>query len=167
MEIQDNRRRAIAVVDHFVEVEHLGYDAIRERTGLPLGTIRSYRYDPTGEKRRKQRLRWAGRCIDCGAKTSGDRASGARDRCAIHARVPARWTRDAVLDAFAEWELEFGEPPTSYTLRQAGQRGTLQWPSYAAVQRAFSGSFRAGSAAYELERHDRLARARTRRLHGA
>jgi len=76
------RRRAVALARHFREAEGLSIAQIADRLGRSPATVKAYFYDPTGEKARAVKARYAGVCRGCGADTQprngkGDAYAGA------------------------------------------------------------------------------------------
>ena len=63
------RRRAVALARHYREAERLSNTRIADRLGRSLATIKTYFYDPTGEKARAVKSRYQGLCHGCGAYT--------------------------------------------------------------------------------------------------
>ena len=77
------RRRAVALARHFRESEGLSIAQIAQRLGRSPATIKSYFYDPTGEKARAVKARYVGVCRGCGAYTQPRNGKGdARTRTA-------------------------------------------------------------------------------------
>ena len=73
--------------------------------------------DPTGEKAKAVKARYVGVCRDCGAYTQPRNGKGdAYAYCkACHpGAIEARWTRERVLAAMAEWRSRYGRLPSSY-----------------------------------------------------
>ena len=71
------RRRAIALARHYREFEGLSIGQIAQRLGRSPATIKAYFYDPTGEKARAVKVRYAGvprlRCLHAAAQRQGRR----------------------------------------------------------------------------------------------
>jgi hypothetical protein len=100
------RRRAVALANHYREAEGLSIAQIGERLGRSPATIKAYFYDPTGEKARAVKARYVGVCRGCGAYTQPRNGKGdayayckachqGADRAALVSR--ARNRRDALL----------------------------------------------------------------------
>ena len=60
------RRRAVALARHFREAEGLSIAQIAARLGRSPATVKSYFYDPTGEKTRGTRR--SNGCARCGSR---------------------------------------------------------------------------------------------------
>jgi hypothetical protein len=107
-------------------------------------------WDPTGEKARAVKARYAGACRGCGAYTQPRNSKGdAHAYCkACHpGAIKRRWTRERVLAAMGEWRSRYGGLPSSYdwsrthARRRGGEalerlaRG--EWPAPSVVTRRF------------------------------
>jgi hypothetical protein len=66
---------------------------IAEEMGVAIQTVHDWLSDPDGSKLKARKLRYAGRCVDCGAPTGGHAGRGANapKRCA---RCAGRHNRD-------------------------------------------------------------------------
>ena len=112
-------------------------------------TIRSYLYDPTGEKAKRRKAGYAGSCERCGAPTSGadgkGRTSRHCQRCKPQSRP--RWTREAVRGAHRFWLERFGFVASSvdWSGTHARRRGgtalqryrSARWPSHSVIRRLY------------------------------
>lgn len=111
------RRRAVALARHFREAEGLSIAQIAERLGRSPATIKTYFYDPTGEKARAVKARYVGVCRGCGACTRPRNGKGDAyaycKRCRPGA-IQRRWTRELVISAMLEWRERYGGLPSSY-----------------------------------------------------
>jgi AraC-like DNA-binding protein len=159
------RRRAVALAQHYREVEGLSIRQIAERLGRSPATVKAYFYDPTGEKARAIKARYVGVCRGCGAYTQPRNGKGdAYAYCkACHpGAIARRWTRESVLAAMCAWRDLYGCLPTSYdwSRTHAARRGGEavvrlaegEWPAASVVTRVF-GAWAAGrSAAAKLGR---------------
>ena len=71
------RRRAVALAQHFREAERLSIKQIADRLGRSPATVKAYFYDPTGEKARAVEARYLGvpsvRRLHAGAQRQGRR----------------------------------------------------------------------------------------------
>jgi transcriptional regulator with XRE-family HTH domain len=70
------RRRAVALAQHYREAEGLSIAQIADRLGRSPATVKAYFYDPTGEKARAVKARYVGVCRGCGAYTQLGGADG-------------------------------------------------------------------------------------------
>ena len=70
------RRRAVALAHHYREVEGLSNAEIARHLGRSPATIKSYFYDPTGDKARAVKARYVGVCRGCGAYTQPRNGKG-------------------------------------------------------------------------------------------
>ena len=61
------RRRAVALAQHYREAEQLSIAQIAGRLGRSPATVKAYLYDPTGEKARAVKARYQRVCRTCGA----------------------------------------------------------------------------------------------------
>jgi hypothetical protein len=153
------RRRAVAVARHYREFEGLAIAQIAGRLGRSPATIKSYFYDPTGEKARAVKARYQGVCRGCGAYTQPRNGNGdAYAYCkACHpGAIERRWSRARVTRAMRSWEARYGRLPTSYdwsrthARRRGGEalerlaRG--EWPAASVVSNLF-GTWAAARAA--------------------
>jgi hypothetical protein len=75
------RRRAVALAQHYRHEEGLSIAQIAYRLGRSPATIKAYFYDPTGEKARAVKARYVGLCRGCGAYTQPRNAKGDAKRC--------------------------------------------------------------------------------------
>jgi hypothetical protein len=155
------RRRAVALAQHYREVEGLSIGEIARRLGRSAATIKAYFYDPTGEKARAVKARYLGVCRGCGAYTQPRNGKGDAyaycKRCHPGA-IGRRWTRDGVLAATGEWRERYGRVRTSYdwSVTHARRRGgeaprhleAEEWPPASVVTSVF-GSWRTARTAAE------------------
>ncbi len=155
------RRRAVALARHYREFEGLSIRQIADRLGRSPATIKSYFYDPTGEKAKAVKARYVGVCRGCGAYTQPRNGKGdAYAYCkACHpGAIERRWTRERVLDAMLEWRARYGGLPSSYdwSRTSAGCRGgdalarlrQGDWPSASVVTSVFGSWANARAAAH-------------------
>jgi AcrR family transcriptional regulator len=153
------RRRAVALAQHYREFEGLSVRQIAARLGRSPATVKAYFYDPTGEKARAVKARYQGVCRGCGAYTQPRNGKGdAYAYCkACHpGATERRWTRDRVLDAMRKWRVRYGRLPSSYewSRTHARRRGgealerlrAGDWPSPSVVTDVY-GSWTAARAA--------------------
>ena len=122
------RRRAVALAQHYRQSEGFSVTQIAERLGRSPATIKAYFYDPTGETARDVKARYVGVCRGCGAYTQPRNGKGdAYAYCkACHpGAVERRWTRERVLAAMTEWRSRYARLPTSYdwSRTHASRRG--------------------------------------------
>src|SRR5437588_6950436 len=68
------RRRAVALAQHYRYAEGLSIAQIADRLGRSPATIKAYFYDPTGDKARAVKARYVGLYRGCGAYTHGRRS---------------------------------------------------------------------------------------------
>lgn len=111
-------------------------------------TVSSYFEDPTLDKLRARKQRYAGSCVDCGRPTDGNLGRGRSPlRCAdcacLFAQAGRVWTPDAILKALIRWTAEQGEPPRASQWRTRKTLAALnlvkdpsEWPVTSTVQRA-------------------------------
>lgn len=108
--------------------------------------------DPTGDRSRERKERYAGTCTECGAKTSYT-VGGYSELClpcANDARLV--WTTDAIICAIQEWADDHGGiPPTATQWRAPGARRGV-YPCLTRVQGRF-GSWNAAIVAAGFEPH--------------
>jgi hypothetical protein len=140
------RRRAVALAQHFREAEGLSVAQIAERLSRSPSTIKAYFYDPTGEKARAVKARYVGVCRGCGAYTQPRNGKGDAyrycKRCHPGA-IQRKWTQELVIDAMLDWLRGYGRLPTSYdwSRTHARRRGGValqrlndgQWPPASVV----------------------------------
>jgi AraC-like DNA-binding protein len=144
------RRRAVALANHYREAEGLSIAQIAGRLGRSRATVKAYFYDPTGEKARAVKARYVGVCRGCGAYTQPRNGKGdAYAYCkACHpGAIERRWTREDVLAAMREWGVRYGSLPSSYdwSRTHARRRGgeafdrlaAGRWPSASVVSHLF------------------------------
>jgi AcrR family transcriptional regulator len=111
------RRRAVALARHYREFEGLSIRQIADRLGRSPATVKAYFYDPTGEKARAVKARYAGVCRGCGAYTQARNGKGdAYAYCkACHpGAIARRWTRERVITSMLDWRSRYGRLPSSY-----------------------------------------------------
>ena len=70
------RRRAAQLARHYRDQEGLAIAEIARRLGRAQATIKSYLYDPTGDKARAVKARYRGVCRGCGAPTAPRNGKG-------------------------------------------------------------------------------------------
>ena len=70
------RRRVAQLARHYRDQEGLSIAEIARRLGRAEPTIKTYLYDPTGDKARAVKARYRGVCRGCGAPTSGRNGKG-------------------------------------------------------------------------------------------
>jgi AraC-like DNA-binding protein len=153
------RRRAVALAEHYREAEGLSVAQIADRLGRSPATIKAYFYDPTGEKARAVKARYQGVCRGCGACTQPRNGKGdAYAYCkACHpGAIQRRWTRQSVRDAMRAWRARYGRMPSSYdwSRTHARRRGRQalerldegDWPAASVVTKVY-GTWAAARAA--------------------
>jgi AcrR family transcriptional regulator len=165
------RRRAVALAQHYREVEGMSIRQIAERLGRSPATVKAYFYDPAGEKARSVKARYVGVCRGCGAYTQPRNGKGDAyrycKRCHPGA-IARKWTRELVLAAMLEWLNRYGRLPSSYDWsRTHAKRGggvalerlkEREWPPASVVGELF-GSWREarGAAAIGARTDDSCA----------
>ncbi len=144
------RRRAVALAQHYRHQEGLSIAQIAGRLGRSPATIKAYFYDPTGEKARAVKARYVGLCRGCGAYTQPRNGKGDAyrycKRCHPGA-IQSKWTHELVLTAMLEWQKRYGRLPSSYdwSRTHAKRRGGAaarrlnerEWPSASVVTALF------------------------------
>jgi AraC-like DNA-binding protein len=167
-----DRRRAAQLARHYRDEERLSIAEIARRLGRAEATIKSYLYDPTGEKARAVKARYVGVCRGCGAYTQSRNGKGDAyaycKRCHPGA-IERRWTAERVLDAMREWRARYGRLPSSYdwSRTHARRRGGEalerltegEWPAASVVSRLFGRWSLAGAAAAGRDRHEAIGAA--------
>jgi AraC-like DNA-binding protein len=156
------RRRAVALAQHFREAEGLSIAQIAERLGRSPATIKAYFYDPTGEKARAVKARYVGVCRGCGAYTQPRNGKGdayAYCKGCHPGAIERRWTSEAILAAMRDWSDRYGRLPSSYewsrthARRRGGQAlerlGRGDWPAASVVTSVFGSWATARDAAME------------------
>jgi AraC-like DNA-binding protein len=111
------RRRAVALASHYREAEGLSIRQIADRLGRSPATVKTYFYDPTGEKTRAVKARYLGVCRGCGAYTQPRNGKGdayAYCKGCHPGAIEQRWTSDEVLAAMRAWRALYGRLPSSY-----------------------------------------------------
>ena len=63
------RRRAVALAQHYRHAEGLSIAQIADRSGRSPATVKAYFYDPMGDKAKAVKARYVGVCRGCGAYT--------------------------------------------------------------------------------------------------
>ena len=96
------RRRAAQLARHYRDQEGLSIAEIARRLGRAQATIKTYLYDPTGDKARAVKARYRGVCRGCGAPTAPRNGKGDAyaycKRCHPGAIAP-QWTPERVREA--------------------------------------------------------------------
>jgi hypothetical protein len=164
------RRRAVALAQHFREAEGLSIAQIARRLGRSPATVKAYFYDPTGEKARAVKARYVGVCRGCGAYTQPRNGKGdAYAYCkACHpGAIEPIWTQGRVLAAMHAWQARYGWLPSSYdwSVTHARRRGGAarerliagMWPSASVVTALFGRWAAARDAAGRLLEEERPA----------
>lgn len=111
------RRRAVALARHYRDVEGLSIAQIARQLGRSPAMIKTYFYDPTGEKTRAVKPRYLGVYRGCGAYTQPRNGKGdAYPYCkTCHpGAIAVRWTREQILAAMWMWRDHYGRLPSSY-----------------------------------------------------
>jgi hypothetical protein len=140
------RRRAAQLARHYRDHEGLAIAEIARRLGRAQATIKSYLYDPTGDKARAVKARYRGVCRSCGAPTAPRNGKGDAyaycKRCHPGAIAP-QWTRERVREAMRAWRARYGAAPSSYdwsrthTRRRGGEPlkrlQVGEWPASSTV----------------------------------
>jgi AcrR family transcriptional regulator len=153
------RRRAVALAQHYRCGEGLSIAQIADRLGCSPATVKAYFYDPRAVKARYQ-----GVCRGCGAYTQPRNGKGDAyrycKRCHPGA-IQRKWTRELVLAAMLEWQHRYGRFPSSYDWSRtyAERRGGValkrlregHWPSASVVGQLF-GTWRAARGAAGIRR---------------
>jgi AcrR family transcriptional regulator len=125
------RRRAVALAQHYCGFEGLSIRQIADRLGRSPATVKAYFYGSTGEKARAVKARYVGVCRSCGAYTQPRNGKGDAyaycKRCHPGA-IERRWTQERVVEAMLEWRSRYRRLPSSYDwsrthARQRGGRG--------------------------------------------
>src|SRR5438552_15808605 len=111
------RRRAAQLGRHYRDQEGLSIAEIARRLGRAEATIKTYLYDPTGDKARTVKARYRGVCRGCRAPTAPRNGKGDAyaycKRCHPGAIAP-QWTRERVREAMRGWRARYGAAPSSY-----------------------------------------------------
>ena len=99
------RRRAVALAQHYREFEGLSIRQIADRLGRSPATVKAYFYDLTGEKARAVKARYVGVCRGCGAYTQPRNGKGDAyaycKACPHLGAIERHWTRGRVLEGNA------------------------------------------------------------------
>jgi hypothetical protein len=112
---------------------------IAERLNLAPSTVSTYVSDPELAKQRTRRRGYAGRCIDCGSATSGDRPGNPLARCPRCAHVmQLKWTRATIIEVLLRVAREEGRRPTAADFVSRPSARSL--PALGTIQKRF-GSF--------------------------
>lgn len=124
---------------------------VAKELGVREKTVRNYVNDPDASKAAERKRGYRGKCVACGAPTSGgDGPDRARTRCQACAPIArCQWSREAIVTAMLRWQRDFGELPSStdwsstFAHRRGGEalrRWELGcWPSQSVVTRRFGG----------------------------
>lgn len=153
------RRAELAPEARRLRAEGLTFREIGERLGVGLRTAHEWCSDPDRAKYRARRQRYAGTCVDCGARTDGSDGPGrAAKRCAEctrrHQKENGPWPRERVIEAIRAWAERYGAPPAAPDWNPAQARWFGhpekverfrggEWPSTTTVAKRF-GSWAAG-----------------------
>src|SRR3954465_5383838 len=108
------RRRAAALARHYRDTEQPPIAEIARRLGRAPATVKTYLYDPTGDKAKAVKARYRGYCRTRGTETSPRHGKGAAYRYCRRCRPGAaarRWTRNLVRDAMRRWADRYGRAP--------------------------------------------------------
>jgi hypothetical protein len=122
------RRRAVALAQHYRDAEGLSTAKIAARLGRAPATIKSYFYDPTGEKAGAVKRRYQGVCRGCGTPTAPRNGKGDAYQYCKHCHpgaIAPRRTRAWVRDAMRAWRELYGRAPSStdWSRTHARRRG--------------------------------------------
>src|SRR5436190_9249578 len=111
------RRRAVALAQHYRHAEGLSIAQIADRSGRSPATVKAYFYDPMGDKAKAVKARYVGVCRGCGAYTQPRNGKGDAyrycKRCHRGA-MKARWTREIIVEAMRQWRDRYDRLPSSY-----------------------------------------------------
>ena len=97
-----------------------GISRISRELGIPHATVRRWVNPDHAERQRtsarQRKIKYRGRCVDCGASTSysgqGSQGSERCQRCRKRMEHDQRrWTRQAVIEAIHRFAAEHGRPP--------------------------------------------------------
>jgi len=97
--------------------EGLATAEIARRLGRAEATIKTYLYDPTGDKTRTVKACYRGVCRGCGAPTAprnGKSDAYACCNCCYPSAIAPKWIRERVRDAMRAWRARYGAAPSSY-----------------------------------------------------
>lgn len=91
---------------------------ISETTGVSMGTIRVWLYDPDRSRQRALKESYRGECMDCGAPTDGSGGPhNAAKRCnpcnRAHQHDRRIWTEQTVVEAIRAFADKYGRQPTA------------------------------------------------------
>ena len=120
------RRRAAQLARHYRDHEGLSIAEIARRLGRAEATIKTYLYDPTGEKARAVKARYRGVCRGCGASTAPRNGKGdayAYCKSCHPGAIAPQWTRERVREAMRAWLARYGAAPSSYDCRAPTHAG--------------------------------------------
>ena len=95
------RSRAAQLARHYRDQEGLSIAEIARRLGRAEATIKSYLYDPTGDKAREVKARYRGVCRAAGRRPRPGTARATPTRIA-NAAIPARLRRNGPRNGFAK-----------------------------------------------------------------
>lgn len=127
------RRRAVALTQHYRYEEGLSTARIAQRLGRSPATIRAYLYDPDGSKASRVKESYRGECSRCGAPTSGSGPGRSRSVCShCNGQASAKWDRPRIETALRCWRERYGKAASStdlsahYALARAPRDGGLR-----------------------------------------
>jgi transcriptional regulator with XRE-family HTH domain len=122
---------------------------IAERMGVSTSTVSAWLTDPGGRRLRARKDSYRGICDTCGGSTDGSDGPGkAPSRCA----ECLRWSREAILEAIADWADEHGGIPPRCIDTGVGYEGHGRLPASTVVKKYF-GTWNAALLAGGFELH--------------
>ena len=103
------RRRAAQLARHYRDQEGLSIAEIARRLGRAQATIKSYLYDPTGDKARAVKARYRGVCRGCGAPTA---PRNGKRRLRVSQTLPSRAFAASCTSSLPPRQRQAGPPST-------------------------------------------------------